>query len=127
MDIKWLLELVKKIKLGDIQLQLKGYFKGKNIGLININVENYKIELSDSEFWKTFASAKFTPEIEDIAKQKAAEILEQLTSEFYILPKAISANVATITVATSAMEAIGLNPKADDEVYKIDDLESKKK
>lgn len=47
-------ELLENIKLVDVQLQLKDFFKGKHlISLININVEkNYSINLPNSEFWE---------------------------------------------------------------------------
>ena len=110
-------ELLEKIKLVDIQLQLKDFFKGKHIGLININLEKtYNINLSNSEFWEKFALAKITPEIENIARQKAAEKLEPISSELDILPVTISVNVATTAMATQAMTAIGFNPKVDDDI-----------
>lgn len=101
-------ELLENIKLIDLQVKVKDFLKGGQVGLVNITVEkNITINVqSGSTFWEKFSASPLTPEIEKQARQISEEKLECIASELDLLPRDIVLNVATATMATSAMQYI---------------------
>ncbi|MBU2578046.1 hypothetical protein KKA69_04420 [Patescibacteria group bacterium] len=99
-------ELLENIKLVDLQMKVKDFLKGKNVGLINITIENkiYNITLPNTEPWKDFSATPITPEIEKRAREISEKKLECISSTFDLLPREVALNIASATMATATLE-----------------------
>jgi hypothetical protein len=95
-------EIIKKIRLVDIQLRIKNLFKAKQFGLVNVE-NNYTINMTE-EMAKKFIDAKITDGLEKMVKEITLKKLSAIAHEMDLLPESTIGSVVVTTMTSTMLE-----------------------
>lgn len=101
-------KILGNMKLIDFQTSLKG----KQVGVVNVTVNNYHLNIDMPENLKTkFANLDIDEAIERKVKEETTKLIEPIGSAMDFLPESTVASVVASTMATATLNITVPLPK----------------